>query len=150
MDKHLSEILNAIPPKQPRSKLEPYYELIRELRRRSKTYREIARILEERVGLRVDHSTICDFVRLRVRWAKAPRRVDELPPRIAVAGMTAPPSDVESSMSVGTSTASGGTSDAYARIEALKRRKRTSKPADPGFRYEEGAPLRLVFDPAKK
>ncbi|HMD71042.1 MAG TPA: hypothetical protein VKF41_06835 [Bryobacteraceae bacterium] len=150
MDKHLSEILNAIPPKPPRSKLEPYYDLIRELRRRSKTYREIAKVLEEHVGLRVDHSTICDFVRLRVRWAKAPRRVDELPPWIAANRMTPPQSEVESSLSPGKSTASGGTSDAYARIAALKRRKRTSKPADPGFQYEEGAPLRLVFDPAKK
>jgi transposase len=66
MDKPLSEILKAIPPKPPRSKLEPHYDLIRELRRRSKTYREIAKILEEHVGLHVDHSTICDFTGVRL------------------------------------------------------------------------------------
>jgi len=50
--------LHAIPPKPPRSKLEPYCELIRDLRWRSKTYREIARIWEAHVGLHVKHSTM--------------------------------------------------------------------------------------------
>ena len=150
MDKPLSEILNAIPSKPPRSKLEPHYDLIRELRRRSKTYREIAKILEEHVGLHVDHSTICDFVHLRARRARAPRRLEELPPRLLADGITAPESKSGSSASLTASNASDGTSDAYARIEALKRRKGTSTLADPGFRYEEGAPLVLVSEPSKK
>jgi len=150
MDKLLSDILNTIPPKLPRSKLEPHYELVRELRRRSRTYREIAKILEAHVGLRVDHTTICDFVRTRTRWARTPRSGGQLPPR-PLANSTAPSgSEAESPVSSTTSAASDGTTDAYARIEALKRRKPTAKPVDPGFHYEEGAPLRLVSDPSKK
>jgi hypothetical protein len=151
MDKPLSEILNAIPPKPPRSKLEPHYELIRELRRRSKTYREIAKILEDNVGLRVDHSTIYDFVRTRARWARPPRHgVDQLPPRTFANGAAPPESEAKSAVLSSAWAASGEAADAHARIEALKRRKPAFKPADPGFHYEEGAPLRLVSDPSKK
>ena len=150
MDKPLSEILNAIPAKPPRSKLEPYYELIRELRRRSKTYREIAKILEDNVGLRVDHSTIYDFVRIRGRRAKTARHLEELPPRPAADGIAPLESDGGSSASLTKSNASGRTLDPYARIEALKRRKPISKPVDQGFHYEEEAPLRLISEPVRK
>jgi hypothetical protein len=150
MEKFIADILNAIPPKPPRSKLEPHYELIRELRRRSKTYREIAKILEDHVGLRVDHTTICDFVRTRARWARTPRCGEQLPPRPLANGLAPSGSEAGSPVSSTVSAASDGTADAYARIEALKRRKPNAKPADPGFHYEEGAPLRLVSDPSKK
>ena len=145
MNKPLPEILNAIPPKPPRSKLEPYYDLIRELRRRSKTYREIAQILEEHAGLRVDHSTIFNFVHVRSRQAKAPYYTEELPSRHHTDSMPPPKSEDEQEPSF--VVPSDGADDAHARIEALKRRKEISKPADTAFRYEENAPLRLVSDP---
>jgi hypothetical protein len=37
-------ILEPLPEKPPRSKLEPHRELIRELRRKGRTYREVARL----------------------------------------------------------------------------------------------------------
>jgi hypothetical protein len=45
--------LAGFPPKPPRSKLEPHRELIRELRRKGRTYREVARLFHERLGLHV-------------------------------------------------------------------------------------------------
>jgi hypothetical protein len=48
------------------------------------------------------------------------------------------------------STVVDGISDVYARIETLKRRKGSPGPADSGFQYEEGVPLRLISDPSKK
>ena len=42
--------LAGLPPKPPRSKLEPHRELIRELRRKGRTYREVARLFHERLG----------------------------------------------------------------------------------------------------
>ena len=44
-----AELAN-LPPKPPRSKLEPHRELIRELRRKGRTYREVALLFEERLG----------------------------------------------------------------------------------------------------
>jgi hypothetical protein len=148
MEKPLSGILSAIPPKPPRSKLEPHYDLIRELRRCSRTYHEIAKILQDHVGLKVDHTTIRDFVHLRARWAKKPRRGEQLPPRTLTKESTLSGSGRDSPMPALTnSVPPDGAADAYSRIEALKRRKATLKPADPGFHFEEGAPLRLVNDP---
>jgi hypothetical protein len=39
-----------LPPKPPRSKLEPHRDLIRELRRKGQTYRDVARLFQERLG----------------------------------------------------------------------------------------------------
>ena len=42
-----------LPLKPPRSKLEPHRELIRELRRKGRTYREVSRLFADRLGLQV-------------------------------------------------------------------------------------------------
>jgi len=47
----LISLLERIRQKPPRSKLETHRELIRQLRRKGCTYRDIVRILHERVGL---------------------------------------------------------------------------------------------------
>ena len=53
----LAELAN-LPPKPPRSKLEPHRELIRELRRKGRTYREVSRLFADRLGLQVAPSTL--------------------------------------------------------------------------------------------
>lgn len=67
-----------LPPKPPRSKLEPHRDLIRELRRKGQTYRDIARIFGERLHLSVTPSTIHSFVKVRARHRKQVQF--ELPP----------------------------------------------------------------------
>ena len=62
MDPKFEAILNALPANEPRSRLEPYRELILEMRKRKRSYREIARVLKQSCGLRVGTSTINDFV----------------------------------------------------------------------------------------
>ena len=70
--------LAGFPPKPPRSKLEPHRELIRELRRKGRTYREVARLFHERLGLHVALSTLHSFVKVRAKHRK--RTQFELPP----------------------------------------------------------------------
>jgi hypothetical protein len=78
MDPTLLSLLDSIPQKPPRSKLETHRELIRQLRRKGCTYRDIVRILRERVGLDVAVSTIHSFIKVR---AKHRKQVEyELPP----------------------------------------------------------------------
>jgi hypothetical protein len=48
----------------PCSDLEPRRELIRELRRKRRTYREVARLLHERLGLHAAPSTLRSFVKV--------------------------------------------------------------------------------------
>jgi hypothetical protein len=70
-------ILESLPEKQYRSKLEPHRELIRELRRKGRTYREVARLFHERLGLYVAPSTLHSFVKVRAKHRK--RTQFELP-----------------------------------------------------------------------
>jgi hypothetical protein len=78
MDPTLLSLLETIPQKSPRSKLETHRELIRQLRRKGCTYRDIVRILHERVGLEVAVSTIHSFVKVRAKHRKQVQY--ELPP----------------------------------------------------------------------
>ena len=78
MDPTLVSLLDSIPQKPPRSKLETHRELIRKLRRKGCTYRDIVRILHERVGLDVAVSTIHSFIKVRAKHRKQVQY--ELPP----------------------------------------------------------------------
>jgi hypothetical protein len=71
-------ILDSLPKATYRSKLEPHRELIRELRRKGRTYREVARLFDERLGLYVAPSTLHSFVKVRAKHRK--RTQFELPP----------------------------------------------------------------------
>jgi glucose-6-phosphate-specific signal transduction histidine kinase len=70
MDPTLLSLLDLIPQKPARSKLETHRELIRQLRRKGCTYRDIVRILHERVGLNVAVSTIHSFIKVRAKHRK--------------------------------------------------------------------------------
>jgi hypothetical protein len=74
LDSKFEAILNNLPAKQPRSRLEPYIELIIEMRKRGCTYREIAHVLKKDCGFKVRTSTVNDFVLAR-RESKAKRSV---------------------------------------------------------------------------
>ncbi len=65
MDAKLEAILNSLPAKEPRSRLEPYSELITEMRKRGHSYREITQVLKKACGLKVGTSTVNDFVLAR-------------------------------------------------------------------------------------
>jgi hypothetical protein len=115
--------IDNLPEKPPRSKLEPHRELIRELRRRGRTYRELASIFRERFGLEVAASTIHSFVKVR---ANHRRQVQfELPSE-----------DV-----VGSSVRS---MSAEERIAALKAQPATKSGRRKPFTFQENEPLKLV------
>ena len=80
--------LGELPPKPPRSKLEPHRELIRELRRKGRTYREVAQLFHERLGLYVAPSTLHSFVKVRAKHRK--RTQFELPPAETGIAQSAP------------------------------------------------------------
>jgi hypothetical protein len=65
VDTKFEAILNSLSAKEPRSRLEPYSELITEMRKRGRTYREIAQVLKKSCGLKVGASTVNDFVLAR-------------------------------------------------------------------------------------
>jgi hypothetical protein len=133
MDGKFQDILDNLPAKPQRSQLEPYRELINELRRRGRTYREIAGILAEKVEVQVSPSTVHDFIRVRStkrRRTKAARAnldtVKPIAPHVNAAKEEAPPID-----------------DVQKRIAALKRGSAPAKPSTKPFHRDPSEPLRL-------
>ena len=125
MDPTLVSLLDSIPQKSPRSKLETHRELIRQLRRKGCTYRDIVRILHERVGLDVAVSTIHSFVKVRAKHRKQVQY--ELPPL----GSESNPVPVNPD-------------DVAARIAALKAKPVRQRAKPKHFHFEESEPLKLV------
>jgi hypothetical protein len=125
MDPSLLSLLDSIPQKSPRSKLETHRELIRQLRRKGCTYRDIVRILHERVGLDVAVSTIHSFIKVRAKHRKQVQY--ELPPLGSEStSIRINPDDVAS------------------RIAALKAKPVEQKEQPKHFHFEESEPLKLV------
>ena len=127
MDENLRALLNELPDKPPRSKLEPHVETIRLLRSKRYTYQEIARFLKEHVALTVAPSTIHDFVRVRRGRGKTASdshhvHIDSRPaPAPAVAAGTV-----------------------QQKIAALKSRASNSNQNKPLFVYNGEEPLKLL------
>ena len=125
MDPTLLSLLETIPQKPPRSKLETHRELICQLRRKGCTYRDIVRILHERVGLDVAVSTIHSFVKVRAKHRKQVQY--EIPPLASESKLI--------------STNPG---DLASRIAALRAKPIEQKAKSKHFDFEESEPLKLV------
>jgi hypothetical protein len=137
MDPSISRLLDDIPEKLPRSKLELHADVIATLRRKRRTYREIAEFFREHLAITVAPSTIHDFVRVRRRRGK---------PGILLSGArsSTEANHVSSPPLAGLSATED---DVQRRIAALKQRTPTEQP-QPLFTYEEEEPLRLRREPA--
>jgi hypothetical protein len=89
MNEEIKHVIEQLPDKAPPSKLEPFRDLISQLRRKRYTYREIATFLRQQANLDVHWTTVNSFVRVRARQ----RRLQfELPQTAttAVAGLPLP------------------------------------------------------------
>jgi hypothetical protein len=73
MEEQFQRILNKAAQKSGRSRLEPYSELIEQLRQRGLTYRDISDILTKELQVQVPKSTVNDFVRAQARERKKRR-----------------------------------------------------------------------------
>jgi hypothetical protein len=138
MEKALQAILESLPPRRRRSKLEPYAALIRALRARGRSYREIVTILRERCGVRVALHTVYHFVRAHAQKTGARR-----PPRRQPSGPARRAAEAGASSSP---LAPDGPEDVWARIAAVKRRSPASAAEPKAFAYDEHEPLHLIPD----
>jgi hypothetical protein len=136
MEIALKAILDSLPPRRRRSKLEPYAALIRALRARGRSYREIVTILRERCGLRVAMHTVYHFVRARAQKEgarRSPRRLPSAPVRrVSEVAPLSPPLSTD------------GPEEVRARIAALKRLPRAAAAEKKAFEYDEHVPLQLI------
>ena len=136
VEDRFQDILMSVEEKRPSSRLEPYGELIDELRRRDFTYRQIARILTEEFQVRVPKSTLNDFVRARLRKRRNAPRSPLRRPAIQ------PP--VLSESATPRSVRGPSEDEIRQRIVALKARKSTKTRDVIDFRFDATKPLRIV------
>ena len=137
MDDNFKAILDNLPKRRQRSKLEPYTELIDQLRLRGHTYREIARILEEKCDLLVASSTIVRFVVACSKTQRKGMKHHEIrKTRATVVGI----------MDANVTPVAQG-DDVLKRIEALKQRPAKNMQPPKQFEYDPDQPLHL---PGKK
>lgn len=137
MDDKVNEILDRLPAKPPRSRLDPHASLIEEMRRRGRTFEEIARVLAEECHVSSSPSNIHHFVKVRTRKARLAKRASV---RSGVSSEVAS-SPLATSKTVLQPTPS---TDASLRIAALKQRKPAPPPVSVGFDYDPNEPLRLL------
>lgn len=125
--------LGGLPSGAPRSKLEPHYNLIRDLRKRRCTYQQIARFLKDRLNLAVAPSTIHSFVAIRAKRRRAQRAEYELPPSVAdtVPNPPEPP---------------GERLVPEDPIGVLRRRRNVERAKGQRYEFVEGEPLRLMTE----
>jgi IS30 family transposase len=135
MDDKTRRVLDETPDKPPRSKLEPPEDVIRELRRKGRTYEDIAQFFAVHLNLKVAPSTIYAFVRVRARRRQ---RVRTELPQVEHHSV---PSRVE---------AASNDADVRQRIAELKRRRRAEEPKPRLFHYDENEPLHLIPKPVKE
>ena len=142
MDEKFRDILDSLPEKPPRSRLAPYNELISELRRRGRTYREIKHILAEKCGIQVSVSTLHGFMGVQSRARKEPakRRPIE-PPKVSLRAVTLKPKELNA-----TKQMKAQIDEVQRRIAGLKLRSEPANASPAQFKYDPNEPLRV---PAK-
>ena len=142
MNETFQAILDSLPPKEPRSKLEPYAELIQELRKRGRSYREIANILAERCGIRVGTHTVYSFVQVRATASRKGKSA-----RTGTGRQTPATPVVDATVAATTES----NDEVWQRIQTLKQRTTTDISEEKKvFQFDENEPLRLVSDPHQK
>ena len=140
MDELIRQILDDLPEREGRSRLEPYRELIFEMRHRRYSYRQISRLLGERCELRIGRSAIQEFVTRHSR------------PGSGSSGTTGPSAGtIRRSLPAGIGDQeNGGPSvpleEIRLRIAAVKRRPSATADEEPRFHFDPSRPLRLDID----
>jgi hypothetical protein len=136
-------ILDNLPAKQPRSRLEPYSELITEMRKRGRTYREIAHVLKKDCGFNVGTSTVNDFVLARSK-SKAKPTVSisrTIATKNNMEGLTDTYKDIEARQ--GTTRPRKALTGITRSIKELKDRPLKTSTKKVLFEYNPDEPLRL-------
>lgn len=142
-DNAFKVILDTLPPKPCRSRLEPFAELIRELRRRGRTYREIARILSERCDIHAPRSTVNDFIRARSQRTRNSQKCGSHKKNARSQNSVLLP---KSKIATETGLAMD---EIQKRIADLRRRSVPTKAESQPFNYDPGKPLYIPPKPKK-
>ena len=147
MDAKFEAILNSLPSKEPRSRLEPYSKLITEMRKRGLSYREIAQVLAKTCDLQVGTSTVNDFVLSRKRSKSRPSVAANAVQTVSKKRVRVASKKQRAGGEEKRGTPSKGQEGILRKFQELKNRKAKTTAKKPLFAYNPDEPLRL---PRKK
>jgi len=139
MDHKLQNILDGLPEMAPRSYLDPYREFVGELRRRGRTYREIARILADECQIRPSVSTVYRCLHSRIRTN--PQSRNRQSPRLPEMTRQSPLPLTEDKS--GSKKAPPESDEIRKRIAALKQRPMTIQQEPKRFHFDPNEPLHI-------
>jgi hypothetical protein len=142
-DDRIREIIESLPEKRSRSRLEPFRQLIAELRRLRRTYREIAHVLREKCQVQVSAAAIHNFVRLHLRRKPNPIR-RQAPGALALPQFGATAMNeraVGPSIRKRVTTSAVSDEEVRRRIEELKHRPVPVETTPELFHYDPNEPL---------
>ncbi len=142
MDDRSQEILDSLPQRGARSRLAPYRELIHELRRRRRTYREIVQVLAEKCHCCVSISTLHDFVRIRSRAKRESAQPSHADSIISTKSRSAENPSIQTAAHSG-EHAGELSLDVQERIAALRNRPAPSDSISNKLQYDPDEPLHL-------
>jgi IS30 family transposase len=141
MDEKIRDILNNLQEPTPRSCLDPLRELIDELHRRGRTYREIARILAERCEVSVSVSTVFRYLHNRSRTKPQACKLHFR--QVPKSSKLAQPIVTEEEKGRKSIKPELASDEIQKRIAALKIRPELAKTASQLFQYDPDEPLHL-------
>lgn len=136
-DEELRRLLDELPEREPRSRLDPFRALIMEMRRRQYSYRDISRFLIERCGVAISHNAVRNFINRHWVGIGEPQPVGSTEAHRVW-------NVVASSLSASRETEQP--QPIRDRIDALKRRPQAGAAPDQPFSFDPAQPLRLPQD----
>jgi hypothetical protein len=135
MKPELQVIFDSTPEDEPRSKLDPYRELILRWRRQGKTYRKICGLLAERCDIKMNSGSLFRYIKRRSRPRKALPEIEIETSQKAEAACTTP------------AARSQIITAAQNRPSLQSFRNKPARPPKPAvlqeFRYDEDKPLTI-------
>lgn len=141
MEGGFEHILNSVSAKPGRSRLEPYGDLVDELRSQGFTCRDIATLLAEKCQFQTSKTAVNNFVRAQARKRRnAVRKLSRQTPN---------PTAVGPKLESERPTQGASEDEVRRRIAALKARKPPAEAPADGFHYDPDEPLRLI-NPGKR
>ena len=140
MEDKYHDVLRSVGTKQGRSPLEPYGDLVEELRGQGFTCRDIVALLAEKCQFNTSKSSVNRFVRARARKRRKAAR--QLSRQRTVS------TPVVSKSVTTRSIERPSDEELQKRIAALKARKPATTPSTNEFYFDPNEPLRLI-DPKK-
>jgi hypothetical protein len=135
------EILNSLSEKSAHSQLDPYQDLIKELLRRGRTYREIAQILFQKCGVHISFSTIHYFVHARSRSKPRPAKSHPRNKEKEMVDTTA--GNEQTEIAIPRKEIPANT-EIYQRIAKLKQRAALANKSSELFQYNPDEPLHII------